>query len=80
MDDFPLVPELPRFGSSESYTSGEERSDNSENRLLELFAFPSSSPALQRHMREEEICLVAKSKNGDPSSVPLAWSGCRDRP
>ena len=58
---YPLVPELPRFGSDENDTDDEERPDNSENRLWELFAFPGSSPALQRHMREEEIGLVALS-------------------
>ena len=61
VDDFTLVPELPRIGGGESYTSDEERPDNSENHLLELFAFPGSSPASQRHMREEEIGLVALS-------------------
>ena len=50
VDDFTLVPELPRIGGGESYTSDEERPDNSENHLLELFAFPGSSPASQRHM------------------------------
>ena len=59
--ELPLVPELPRSGSDENDTDAEERPDNSENRLLELFAYPSSSPALQRHMREEEIGLVALS-------------------
>ena len=44
--DFTLVPELPRIGSGETYTSDEERPDNSENHLLELFAFPGGSPAL----------------------------------
>ena len=53
VDGFSLVPELPRFDSSESYTSGEERSDTS--------VFPCSSPALQRHIREEEFGLVALS-------------------
>ena len=42
---FLLVPELPRFGN---------------DKIEELFA-PGSSPALQRHMREEEIGLVALS-------------------
>ena len=56
-----LVPELPRFGSDENDTDDEERPDNSENCLSELFAYPGSSPALQRHMREEEIGLVALS-------------------
>ena len=61
VDDFTLVPQLPRVGGGTSYTSDEERPDNSENHLLELFAFPGSSPASQRHMREEEMGLVALS-------------------
>ena len=59
--ELPLVPELVRFGSDENDTDDEERPDNSENRLMELFAYSGSSPALERHMREEEIGLVALS-------------------
>ena len=58
MDDFTLVPELPRFGGGESYTSDEERPDNSENHLLELFAFPGSSPvALSCHFALDVLFL-----------------------
>ena len=46
--ELPLVPELPRFGSDENETDDEESPDNSENRALELFAYPGSSPASQR--------------------------------
>ena len=59
--ELPLVPELPRFGSDENDTDDEERPDNSENLLLKLFGYPGGSPALQRHMREEEIGLGALS-------------------
>ena len=51
--ELPLVSELSRFGSDENDTDDEERSDNSEHRLLELFAYPGSRSALQRHVREE---------------------------
>ena len=56
-----LIQELPRFGSDENDTDDEERPVNSENHLLEPFAYPGSSPVLQRHMREEDIGLVALS-------------------
>ena len=63
VDDFALVPEFPRFGGCESCTSDEERPDNTENRLLELFAFLGCSPALQQ-------CNVCARRK-------LAWSLCR---
>ena len=47
----------PRYEDSESEPSEEERPDNTENHLLELFMFLCCSPAIQRRMRKVEICF-----------------------
>ena len=76
VDDFTLVPELPRFGGGESNTSDEERLDNFEKYLLELFALPGGSPASQRHMREEEMGLVALSCHFVLDALFLSMNWC----